>query len=245
MGATNEGPMTSDGSRARRAAAGLLGAAVVAFPAVALANGEAAAGAGAVSAFGPLFVLAIAIERFWETVFTGFEHSASVFGRVLGAVHRPMEELRGGLDAAQSRYDLARRALTGSASSGAARAEADTRIVEAEALVALARARVIGVVRDPVYMALKRRVILYGSAVLGPVVAYVGNVTLLQSMGITRMPAWFDILITGVVIGGGSEPMHGLVNSVESLNRALCGMAELAKRAPDPTPRREETDRPQ
>ena len=84
--------------------------------------------------------------------------------------------------------------------------------------------------RLPVYVAYKRRVILYGSFFLGPALAFAGRVTLFRAMGFAEMPAALDMILTGIIIGSGSEPVHGLVSSMGGLGRALGTLGDLARR---------------
>lgn len=117
---------------------------------------------------GPLFALTVAIERSWETAFTLFESSAVLVGRLIATLHAPLGEVKRALDDAQRVFDEAERALTGAPPNDAARAARDEAFREARARLDEARARVAGLVRLPVYVAYKPRVILYGSFFWGP-----------------------------------------------------------------------------
>ncbi len=219
-------------ARPARAWAALLGAAVVAFPAVALGDSGASQGAAAPGVLGPLFALTVAIERSWETAFTLFESSAVLVGRLIATLHAPLGDVQRALDDAQRVFDGAERALTGAPPDEAARAARDEAFREARARLDEARARVTGLVRHPAYVAYKRRVILYGSFFLGPALAFAGRVTLFRAMGFAQMPAALDMILTGIIIGSGSEPVHGLVSSMGGLGRVLGTLGDLARRGP-------------
>jgi hypothetical protein len=219
-------------ARPARALAALFGAAVVAFPAVALGDSGGSQGAAATGALGPLFALTVAVERSWETAFTLFESSAVAVGRLIAWLHAPLGELKRALDEAQRAFDEAERALTGAPPSQAASDARDAAFREARGRLDEARERVTGLVRHPVYVAYKRRVILYGSFFLGPALAFAGRVTLFRAMGFAEMPATLDMILTGIIIGSGSEPVHGLVSSLGGLGRALGTLGDLARRGP-------------
>lgn len=223
---------STGGARWGRGAAVLVGGAVLAVPAIAFGGDSDAGSGGMVSVFGPLFVLSIAIERFWETLFTGIEHSTLVFGGLMSALHRPVDDLRKTLEQAQARYDAAKRLLTGDDSIGRTARALDAGLAEAEAALDEVRRRVVDVVDDPVYVRFKRRVILYGSPALGLLVAWKGHVAILHAMGLRDVPSTLDTVLTGIVIGSGSEPVHGLVSSVTNFNKALGNVADLARRDP-------------
>lgn len=223
---------TVGNARPTRAMAALFGAAVVAFPAIALGDSGGPGSATVTGAFGPLFALTVAIERFWETAFTLFETSALGAGRLIASLNAPLGELKRAFDEAQRAFDEARAALTGTHPSDAMRARRDADFQRAQRRLDEARANVSDLVRHPAYVAYKRRVILYGSFFLGPAVAFAGHVTLFRSMGFGEMPAALDMALTGIVIGSGSEPVHGLVSSMGNLGRALGNLGDLARRAP-------------
>jgi hypothetical protein len=223
---------STGGAQRGRGMAVLFGGVAMAIPAIAFGGDTDPASGGMVSVFGPLFVLSIAIERFWETLFTGIEHSTLVFGGLMSALHRPVDDLRKTLEQAQKNYDAAKRLLTGDDSSGRTARALDAGLVEAEAALDEVRRRVVEVVDDPVYVRFKRRVILYGSPALGLLVAWKGHVAILHTMGLREVPPVLDMVLTGIVIGSGSEPMHGLVSSVTNFNKALGNVADLARRDP-------------
>jgi hypothetical protein len=56
---------------------------------------------------------------------------------------------------------------------------------------------------------------------LGVVVAAVGQIQMFALLGIDAVPAKFDVLITGLVIGSGSYPVHSLVGILQQGKNAL------------------------
>ncbi len=217
--------------RAKRAVGAMAGLAAMVFPTLAWADASGADTA-MTGAFGPLFLLSIAIERLWETFFTAFESSTVAFGWTMKQLGRPFGDARKTLTEAKTAYDDARRELLGSAGSGEVPAAVDSGLEMAERTLERVRERVVGLARDPVYVRLKRRIVLYGSPVLGLVAAWYGQITLFEIMGVRHMPHWLDIGLTGLIAGSGSEPMHGLVSSLGNLNRALCGVVERTRTPP-------------
>ncbi len=231
--------MTTERTTGRRwcacGLAALAAAVVLGSPAGAHADELTARAGEATSVYGPLFVFAVAIERFWETLFTMVEHSTVVFGRVMALLHRPIDDLRATLAAAQARYDAAKQARLGEAANGRAIGAVDAGLRDAEEALEDVRRRAVEVVDDPVYVRFKRRVILYGSPALGLLVAWKGDVALLHAMGLREMPRDLDLVLTGLVIGGGSEPVHGLLSSVRSFQKALGSVSERARSERDAT----------
>jgi MFS family permease len=41
------------------------------------------------------------------------------------------------------------------------------------------------------------------------------GVLLLQGVGAARAPRWLDIIVTGIAIGGGSKPLHDLIQNIQ------------------------------
>lgn len=207
-------------------------AAVVLAPRLAAAQSGAASAPHADTALAPLLLLSVAIERFWETLFTLIENSALALGRIMDALGVPMRAARGELDAATRAFADAARLLTGEAPSEAALGGSSNRLRDAEARLDAASKRVTGLTRDPLYLSLKRAVILTGSAVLGPTLALMGGLKLFHSMGFTAMSERADMVLTGMVVGTGAGPVHDMVSALGSVRSALEGIGSIARRTP-------------
>ena len=214
-----------------RAWAALLVALVVALPAIAGAQETPPARAPAsTDSLVPFFLLAVAIERFWETFFTVVEGGMVTTGRVLGSFSKPLQSLVSELEASRREVAALSEKLVGKAVADPAYAAARAEIVRAEQRLERARNRVVLVTRSPVSVAIKRSVILIGSLVLGPLVARSSGLHLFQALGVTGMKPDFDEMLTGLIIGTGSEPTHNLLGALGGLRAALCSLAELPRR---------------
>ncbi|MFO0604401.1 MAG: hypothetical protein U0324_14555 [Polyangiales bacterium] len=214
-----------------RAWAALLVALVVALPAIAGAQETPPARAPAsTDSLVPFFLLAVAIERFWETFFTVVEGGMVTTGRVLGSFSKPLQSLVSELEASRREVAALSEKLVGKAVADPAYAAARAEIVRAEQRLERARNRVVLVTRSPVYVSIKRSVILIGSLVLGPLVARSSGLHLFQALGVTGMKPDFDEMLTGLIIGTGSEPTHNLLGALGGLRAALCSLAELPRR---------------
>lgn len=209
----------------------LLVALAVALPAVAGAQEAPPARAPAsTDSLVPFFLLAVAIERFWETFFTVVEGGMVTTGRVLGSFSKPLQSLVGELEASQREVAALSTAIVGKPVADPAYAAARAEIVRAEQRLERARNRVALVTRSPVYISIKRSVILVGSLVLGPLLARSAGLHLFHALGVTGMAPGFDEMLTGLIIGTGSEPTHNLLGTLGGLRAALCCLAELPRR---------------
>lgn len=186
----------------------------------------------------PFFLLAVAIERFWETLFTLIENGTVTLGRLLGSFGEPLQKLKSELAESRLRVAALSERLGGPEIVGPAYAAVDAELRQAERRLERARRRVELVTRDPVYVSLKRSIILGGSLVLGPLVARGCELHLFHALGVTGMRPVYDELLTGLIIGTGSEPTHNLLGALGGLRAALCSLAEMPRRLTNGEPPR-------
>lgn len=178
----------------------------------------------------PFFLLAVAIERFWETVFTLIENGTVTLGKLLGSFGEPLQSLKSELARSRSEVAELSEKLLGKKIADPAYVALDAELQRAEKRLERGRRRVELITRDPVYVSLKRSIILGGSLVLGPIVARGCGLHLFHTLGVTGMRPVFDELLTGLIIGTGSEPTHNLLGALGGLRAALCSLAELPRK---------------
>jgi hypothetical protein len=178
----------------------------------------------------PFFLLAVAVERFWETLFTLVENGTVTLGRLLGSFAGPLKKLKSELAASRETLAAAAEKLIDPKIADPAYAALDTEFRRAEQRLERTRRRVELVTRDPVYISLKRSIILVGSLVLGPLLAWSCELRLFRTLGLEHIPGWIDVVLTGLIVGTGSEPTHNLLGALGGLRAALCSLAELPRR---------------
>jgi len=114
------------------------------------------------------------------------------------------------------------------------RAEATTKTQEAEALLKDAQNRLkeaeqkLAAASDsPDYRSSKGAASIILGLLLGVVVAALGQIQMFAMLGIGAVPARIDVLITGLVIGSGSYPVHSLVGILQQGKDALDGLGNF------------------
>lgn len=55
----------------------------------------------------------------------------------------------------------------------------------------------------------------FNAAIAGIAAGYF-EISLLQIIGVTKVPTWLDILVTSLAISGGTKPLHDLISKLES-----------------------------
>ena len=83
-----------------------------------------------------------------------------------------------------------------------------------------------GMLKSPRYVAFKKFVTLSGSLILGITVSSSSHFGLFNEY---KFPInkELDIILTGITIGAGAEPVHQLINSLQSARDAISGLAGL------------------
>ena len=80
---------------------------------------------------------------------------------------------------------------------------------------------------SPDYRSAKSAVTIVLGLMLGVIIAAVGQIQAFALLGIGAVPARFDVLITGLVIGSGSYPVHSLVGILQQGKDALDGLGNF------------------
>jgi hypothetical protein len=116
----------------------------------------------------------------------------------------------------------------------ALRDEAAARLQSAEVLLNDAQRRLndaekklSGATDSPDYRSAKSAATIVLGLMLGVVIAAMGQIQMFALLGIGAVPARIDVLITGLVIGSGSYPVHSLVGILQQGKDALDGLGNL------------------
>lgn len=165
----------------------------------------------------PFLAVATAIERFWEVLFNGLESFALSTGQVLGAVGKYLNVLNA---SKQDALDvLSGKKQTADSAEGLAKAQAD---------LAQANLDIASTLKSPDYVALKQAVTLFGSLSLGEIAGLTLHLGFFRTLGIHIWPL-IDMVLTGLLIGAGPEPVHQIINSLGDMRGALSGIAQLGQ----------------
>ena len=171
----------------------------------------------------PLLAISVAIERLLETGFNWFEQSSRAVADILVA---PKETL----DWIGSEYQEAYKATEEAANTvGQDMTPDNLQLLSiTEDRLAQAEERLRGWVGAPEYLAWKRALSIWFSLLAGLVIAVLGDLGMLRLMAIPS-PRLVDMIITGLVIGSGSGPMHDLMGILQGGKSALGSLSDLAK----------------
>lgn len=174
----------------------------------------------------PLLAIAIAIERLLETGFNWFEQTSIAVADVLVA---PKEAL----DWAGREYQEAYKATEEAAEIvGADMTPDNLQLLHmAENRLSVAEQRLRGWTGTPEYIAFKKAISIWLGLLGGLCIAVLGDIKMLSMVNIPT-PRIVDMLVTGLVIGAGSGPMHDLIGILQGGKMALNNLAEIAKGRP-------------
>ncbi|MGH9889022.1 MAG: hypothetical protein ACREBE_26050 [bacterium] len=186
-----------------------------------------ASGVELTKAVAPFVALAVAIERFWEAVFSFYENLALASQRILGAGAQGVAWATTELDNAQAAVSTAAGSLgstTPDPTAWSAFQDAERRLLDAQTRIAEA-------VKSPPYVALKRAVTLGGSVVIGIWISIKCGLHFLGAAGIKGVPGGMDTLLTGLIIAAGPAPMHSLIGVLQEMRNSVAGLADLGRGA--------------
>jgi len=114
------------------------------------------------------------------------------------------------------------------------REEAEEKANSAQALLEDAQRRLkeaenklSSVTNSPDYRSAKGAVTIVLGLMLGVIIAGVGQIQAFALLGIGAVPVRIDVLITGLVIGSGSYPVHSLVGILQQSKDALDGLGNF------------------
>jgi len=189
-----------------------------------------AVGANLAIVLAPVLAAAAAVERALESGFNVLEGSWRTMVAYLGRGLRwlknaeiEVQQSRQFLDDVSDKYKAELESIQfGQSSVSALTNEIQARIIEANRLMALARLRLenaesnlAGVTSSESYIRSKAAASIILGLMLGVIIAGVGQLQMFAMLGIGLVPAQIDVLITGLVIGSGSYPVHSLVGILQ------------------------------
>ena len=178
----------------------------------------------------PVIAAAAAVERTLETTFNVIETNWRTMVAYLGRGMRWLKSAE--TEVKQARQFLAdvsdkfneelRDFQIGQLSASALTAEMQAKMAVANRMMGLARQRLedaednlADVTSSDSYIRAKTAASIIVGLMLGVVVAALGQLQMFAMLGIGVVPARFDVLITGLIIGSGSYPVHSLVGILQ------------------------------
>jgi len=111
---------------------------------------------------------------------------------------------------------------------GEVKAEAAQALLEdAQRRLQEAEIKMASITESPDYRSAKGAATIVLGLMMGVIVATVGQIQAFALLGIDAVPARFDVLITGLVIGSGAYPVHSLVGILQQGKDALDGLGNF------------------
>jgi hypothetical protein len=188
------------------------------------------AGANLTLVLAPVLVAAAAVERTLESVFNVIEGSWHQLVAYLGRGLRwlksaevEVKQARQFLAEASDKYNMEMRSLQiGDISVSEITDTIRIKMEAANKMMTLAQKRLAdaegnldGVTSSDSYISAKSAVSIVLGLMLGVIIAAIGQLQMFALLGIAAVPERFDVLITGLVIGSGSYPVHSLVGILQ------------------------------
>ncbi len=188
------------------------------------------AGANLTLVLAPVLVAAAAVERTLESVFNVIEGSWHKLVAYLGRGLRwlksaevEVKQARQFLAEASDKYNMEMRSLQiGDISVSEITDTIRIKMEAANKMMTLAQKRLSDaesnlddVTSSDSYISAKSAVSIVLGLMLGVIIAAIGQLQMFALLGIAAVPARFDVLITGLVIGSGSYPVHSLVGILQ------------------------------
>jgi hypothetical protein len=162
----------------------------------------------------PLLLLATAIERIWETIFDIYERFAVAIASRLGIATEETSKLQGELTTAEE-------ALKGATGT-------EDLKVKLKA-VRTARLALLDIYASPEYKGVKRAITTVGCLIVGVMVCLWQRIGIFEAIGFGDIPPITNIVLTGLLIGAGSGPLHFFILNLQELRNALAGLANDAQ----------------
>jgi len=190
-----------------------------------------AVGANLTIVLAPVIAAAAAVERTLESLFNVLENSWRTMVAYLGRGLRwlksaevEVQQARQFLADASEKYnDELRQIDFGPNTSASTLAEEASRRIDsasklmdlAQARLAVAESNLASVTDSDSYISAKAAASIVLGLMLGVIIAAIGQLQMFAMLGIGVVPAQIDVLITGLVIGSGSYPVHSLVGILQ------------------------------
>jgi hypothetical protein len=187
-------------------------------------------GANLAIVLAPVLAAAATVERTLESIFNVFENSWRTMVAYLGRGLRwlknaevEVQQARQFLADASEKYNAELQDIQfGQISASALADEIQLRVNAANKLMILAQQRLenaegnlSAVTSSDSYINAKAAASIVIGLMLGVIIAAVGQLQMFAMLGIDIVPANIDVLITGLVIGSGSYPVHSLVGILQ------------------------------
>jgi len=215
-----------------------------------------AVGANLTIVLAPVLAAAAAVERTLESVFNTIEGSWRTMVAYLGRGMRwlknaeiEVQQARQFLNNVTEKYNAELQSIQfGEGSMASMTKDIRAKIDEANKLMALARQRLeeaegnlADVTSSEKYTSAKAAASIVLGLMLGVIVSGVGQLQMFAMLGVGIVPAKIDVLVTGLVIGSGSYPVHSLVGILQQGKGAVDSVKGYFNRlAPqDQAPRKE------
>jgi hypothetical protein len=194
------------------------------------------AGANLTIVLAPVIAAAAAVERTLETLFNVIEGSwrsmVAYLGRGLRwlkSAETEVKQARQFLADVSDKYNAELQDIhMGNASASALTDELRVKMDIANRMMDLAQKRLAdaegnltAVTSSDSYVSAKAAASIVLGLMLGLVIAAVGQLQMFAMLGIGVVPARIDVLITGLVIGSGSYPVHSLVGILQQSKDTL------------------------
>jgi len=216
-----------------------------------------ATGANLTIVLAPVLAAAAAVERTLESIFNTLEGSWRTMVAYLGRGMRwlknaetEVQQARQFLNDVSDKYNAELQSVQfGDASMASLTNDIQGRIVEANKLMALAQLRLekaesnlAGVTSSEKYISAKAAASIVLGLMLGVIVAGIGQLQMFAMLGVGVVPSKIDVLVTGLVIGSGSYPVHSLVGILQQGKGAVDSLKGYFNRlAPEGKESRQET----
>jgi len=211
-------------------------------PTMPVANGSAPASADIAILFAPLLAASTGIERLLEMFWNWFEALFINFIAFVAMGWEWMHWMREEIEvASQSINQLAAQlAELRRTEPPAARAAQESQLVEqlrqAEEKLRATQEHLRDVLISDRYRSIKQALSVLVGIALGLIVAAAADLRMFHVLGIAGVPSGVDVVVSGLVIGTGSGPVHSLVGilqqgkeTVEQASSLLRGRSQLTQ----------------
>ncbi len=152
-----------------------------------------------------LVAAATVIERIIETIWDFYENNVLVASRLVGSAGSYVRW-------AQQQVNAAKAALVAGATAGVEASGLEKAFQNAEQ-------RLTEYLKSPVYVSMKKKISMPVGIGLGVLIAFAAQLQMFYLLGILKADSpiqWVDTLITGLVIGTGSAPVHSLIGLLQN-----------------------------
>jgi hypothetical protein len=187
-------------------------------------------GANLTIVLAPVLAAAAAVERTLESMFNVLENNWHTLVAYLGRGLRwlknaevEVQQARQFLADASEKYNLELQEIQfGKDTAGTIADEVQAKIASANKLMIIAQQRLenaesnlSAVASSDSYISAKAAASIILGLMLGVIIAAIGQLQMFAMLGVGIVPPQIDVLITGLVIGSGSYPVHSLVGILQ------------------------------